>query len=488
MRVSKIYGIKRSQGELDFVDVDIDKDIPLFLDPRAIAQINNSWARSCVSSLQSFFQRVIEAIHSGDDSVAISLLTGLGEPNETHLGLSKGKSRGSAVGEKLAVEFWQALSKSRAVQSGLIQDLEDTALLIENVDKDRISDITTNIIRRQLVEFTYDTCKFWNIPLTENVAYGNFWNSRQGVWYQDHVDIPTPKGEPLLLVPKSIVRRKLHMNANNYYRHSILNFLVSQESAANALTSVVRGQHQRVTKKDVDARWKGEFDAGRHNPGVEKRINAHVSAENPDILDSYREERHRTRTAPLDNADLSDVVGSRRPNVRRLLQEVTATPKGRSDAHSYEENVFALFEALFYPHLIYPNKQTRMHEGRKRVDLSFTNDGSSGFFRWVARNYPAGQIFVECKNYDTPLGNPEVDQLLGRFSPSRGQVGILVYRGAGDKQKVDKLCVDAARQKNEFVLAIDDDDLRAIVDEHLDLEVDYPFKFLQQRFQHLANN
>src|SRR5205814_2141831 len=120
MRVSQRYKLGRTQGELDFVDVDTTKDTALFIDPRAMAQLNNSWARSCTSNVQSFFQRVLEAIHTGNDDEAIALLMGLGEPNETHLGLSRGRSRGNAVGEKLAKEFWQALSSSRAVRSGLI--------------------------------------------------------------------------------------------------------------------------------------------------------------------------------------------------------------------------------------------------------------------------------------------------------------------------------------------------------------------------------
>jgi hypothetical protein len=154
----------------------------------------------------------------------------------------------------------------------------------------------------------------------------------------------------------------------------------------------------------------------------------------------------------------------------------------------YERHVEALFTPLFDPHLIFPIRQLSMHEGRKRVDLSYTNDGQSGFFRWVVRNYPAGQLFIECKNYTTSLGNPEIDQLLGRFSPSRGQVGILVYRGAEDREKVWKLCLDAARHKREYVLALDDDDLKELVDEHLNPKNNYQFRMLQKRFQLLTNN
>ena len=38
MKISELFGITKSQHELDFVDVDIDSDTPLFLDPYFIAK------------------------------------------------------------------------------------------------------------------------------------------------------------------------------------------------------------------------------------------------------------------------------------------------------------------------------------------------------------------------------------------------------------------------------------------------------------------
>lgn len=37
MRVSEFYSLGLTQGSLDFVDVDVENDVPLFIDPRAIA-------------------------------------------------------------------------------------------------------------------------------------------------------------------------------------------------------------------------------------------------------------------------------------------------------------------------------------------------------------------------------------------------------------------------------------------------------------------
>jgi hypothetical protein len=91
-------------------------------------------------------------------------------------------------------------------------------------------------------------------------------------------------------------------------------------------------------------------------------------------------------------------------------------------------------------------------------------------------------IFVECKNYAEDPANPELDQLAGRFSPKRGQVGILVCRKIGNKKRMAERCRDTANDNRGYVIALDDDDLKKIIDEFLrsgDLTL------LRQRFDSL---
>ena len=208
MRVSDMFGLPGGQGTLPFIDVDVSRDTALFIDPAAIANLNSEWANSCTAAVKSYFQRVLDKVVAGDRSGARTLLSFLHEQNATHLGHSS-VSKGSGVGPGLATRFYKELSTSQAVASGLVKDLEDTALLIEGVREDRISDVVTNIIRRQLIEFTQGSANFYGIPLATGVAVGSYWDVSTKKWVQQTFDLPVTPHGPLILVPKAIVRKSL---------------------------------------------------------------------------------------------------------------------------------------------------------------------------------------------------------------------------------------------------------------------------------------
>ena len=154
MRVSEYFNLNRNQPYLDFVDVYLDTDIPVFLNPAAIRVLPSAWGSDCVSLLQHFFETLLISIKSNDEAKAIALLSSLNERNEFHFGFSQGKSRGHGFGAKSGGHVWKALSNSKAAKSGLLQDLEDTCLLVEGIGPDMISDAICNIIRGPLIHYT----------------------------------------------------------------------------------------------------------------------------------------------------------------------------------------------------------------------------------------------------------------------------------------------------------------------------------------------
>jgi hypothetical protein len=140
MYVSEYYHLGVSQGELDFVDVDTATDNPVFVDPRAIRIQRGELVDDCIACLVSFFTEVLDAIRLADPEKVRRLMRQLGEPNETHLGYSRGRSRGRGLRGTRGDAIADAITSSKAAETGLLQDLEDTAFLVPGVGRDLLSD------------------------------------------------------------------------------------------------------------------------------------------------------------------------------------------------------------------------------------------------------------------------------------------------------------------------------------------------------------
>jgi hypothetical protein len=110
-----------------------------------------------------------------------------------------------------------------------------------------------------------------------------------------------------------------------------------------------------------------------------------------------------------------------------------------------------------------------------------------GFFKWLATHYPAAHVFVECKNYGREVGNPELDQLSSRFSPTRGEFGLLVCRKFADKNLFMERCRDTAMDGRGFVIPLDDEDLQELAASRTDKSQFFDLHLLQKRFSDLVS-
>lgn len=390
MRVSEYYSLGRRQPTLDFVDVDIVGDTPLFLSPRAIRDLHTGFGDECVFLIQTFFEAVLQAIRDGKDIEARHLLGALREPNETHLGLSRGRARGRALGSASARDIWEALGTSQAATTGLLRDLEDTVLLVEGISADIVSDMTTNIIRRRLITYTQSMCVQHSLPMEEAVDSGPLWDPEKRTWFSRYEPLPAPEGRKLLLVPKIIVRRHPDYDIDEYFRHYILEHLrqLELDDPNSQLVELLRSGHRRVTKKALIRRY-----------GKGKATVVEQTIKSPDLLQAYKRKKDEEARSALTHEELAAVEESELPDWDGLLAALTGVSVGRSEAGAYEKAVESLLTALLYPVLAHPKVQTELHDGRKRVDITYVNTATVGFFQWVAGHYPAAHIFVECKNY-----------------------------------------------------------------------------------------
>lgn len=451
MKFSQHFNLGKEQAELDFVDVDTDRDIELYVDPYAIEIRDDDWSALCGDHIRSFFQAALDALRKGDERRAQHLISQLSEPNETFLGVSSGKPRGRGVGSFQGDLILSALRKSVAFTTGLLSDLAEAELFIEGIGRDKVSDLTTNIIRGPLLAYTKSQCDLHGVP-TRNVSTPPAWDAERTRWAARYAPLPMIGGKPILLVPKYTVRRELSLESQEFYNHHMIEFLKSEyEDANSGLVHVLKSGRRRVYKKDVKER----------HPFIKDDL-AKFVAEHPQVLEMYKKLKGaQGALSPteleegFDEAALADALGSR----------LASISPGNDTAGSYHSLSVGLLTFILYPDLIWPIKEREIHEGRKRVDIVFTNAARDGFFyaMMAAAQTRGTHVFVECKNYSTDVGNPELDQLMGRFGHQRGFFGLLLCRSDTNPDLTRARCRDAAQDGRGFVIVLTDADLHGLL-------------------------
>jgi hypothetical protein len=229
-KLSKYFKLKSTQYELDFVDVSNDFDTPVYVDPYAIEIRDDLWAAEASESVRSFFLEILRALRDGELGRATMLMSHLTEPRETFLGVSRGDPKGRGVGHRQAAQLINAITQSKAFTSGIISDLSEMALYVDGIDRDKISDLTTNIIRHHLVIYTQQQCELHGVRM-QPYSGPPLWDRARKNWVSRIVELPYIKKTPVILVPKYIVRRRLSLDSQEFYTNKSLISLLRNISA-----------------------------------------------------------------------------------------------------------------------------------------------------------------------------------------------------------------------------------------------------------------
>jgi hypothetical protein len=470
-KFSEHFSLGLTQHELDFVDVSNEYDTPVYVDPYAIEIHDDVWSAHASEYIRTFFLEVLNTLRRGDLSRAEALMSHFTEPQETFLGVSRGSPQGRGVGRMQSRQLMRAIRGSEAFRTGLLSDLSDMALYVEGIDRDKISDLTTNVIRQMLVEYTVQQCELLGVPVAQ-YASPPMWDNDQKRWKSRYVNLPYIDKSPIMLVPKYVVRRKLSLDSQEFYNKQITDFLVAEQLRADtSLVQVIKGK--RVV-------YKG---AVREKYPKSKPMIAGLVKKHPELLDLYKDIARKQRPAVNfgeDGPSMTAVCSS-------LSSQYAKIPAGAKHADSYHRLIMGSLTTLFYPDLIQPHKEWEIHGGRKRIDIVFTNSADGGFFaqRRSDKQMNANMVIVECKNYSNDIANAEFDQLLGRFDDNRGKFGLITYRRSGNPDLILQRCRDAAARSQGYILALSDDDIVGMLNAKASLNDDRVSQELYAKYREI---
>lgn len=245
-RVTEKYGIG---GNVPFVDVHVERDNRIFLDPSAIRNDHSARGRAAYSQLTTMFSQVAEAARSSnpaDHAVGRELLLHLHEPNETRLGMSTYGLRGRGFGEDLSTKFWDELRANPACRHAVLTRLEDTRVFVDYVGDDRISDMTTRIVFNVLADFTAEMMETYPaLGAGASTARSDVWSNESG-WHGRNLELPDIAGKQLLLVPRHWVYWRTLMEPIQFYNRYSTQVIQDETAVA-----IGKGKRRVTSKKKI---------------------------------------------------------------------------------------------------------------------------------------------------------------------------------------------------------------------------------------------
>ncbi|TLQ38377.1 hypothetical protein FEZ33_11920 [Ruoffia tabacinasalis] len=309
--------------------------------------------------------------------------------------------------------------------------------------------------------------------MTKGVPTREYWDTITRSWISTYEDMLVIEDEPVLLVPKSIVIRKqaYYYDSSMYARHHVLNFLVTEELRLN--TSLVRtktlknGEKRKSVNKEETAKKYGAY---------KKEFLRNFTIEHPEFYEDFKNIASKN-IETLSNEVILDEYSYEfyLAIIDKLISGFQNINPGAAQANEYHDHVIATMTFLFCPDLINPVKEQEINSGRKRIDLVYDNAAEDGYFFNLStvKDIPSSYIFVECKNYNKTLSNPDFDQLNGRFSVNRGKMGFLVFRKSDDEESLIKRCSDYYKDNKNLIIPLQDSDFIEILKQLQNEEFSY---------------
>ncbi len=227
MYFSESVGIDYEPG-YDWFDPVLDTDTPLFVDPFLIFKDRSDEWGSAHDELIDYFQTAFELLATAYDRPTdqrykrVETIMTFPEPREVGLGYVSEGQDGAGTAKGFARRIVQAMAQ--AIERGL-QDMshfEELGLLVGGIAQDRISDITCNILKPRLIQYTQRVCLDLGIKMGEvEVPSASLDPVRlRRVPERHELPINPLNGRAVLLVPKRFLQELPTLNAKDWWYFS----------------------------------------------------------------------------------------------------------------------------------------------------------------------------------------------------------------------------------------------------------------------------
>ena len=413
------------QKDVDFLIPNLASDHPFCIDPFLLFKSKKSEYQKLHSFLLGLFGVVIHYLKKGDEVKAFSYLN-FQETNEIALGYTQGLPAGRGCGAVIQKEIYDLyLSNPRILEEGL-SHIEEMQLYCPNIAEDRISDISINIIKKYLIEYTQQKCLELKVN-TKKLVINNIYDYGNKVWIpNDFYQLPENPftGKAIIFAPLDLLRYLPWINYPNYYGYFAKYILPTAKKKMQPKLAVVKFNRAHADK-------------------VKKYI-------------KYKEKtKHQCKPVSVFPEFSKGVVAS-------WLKELDNIKPGKEDARKYEKFLFKILPFLLHPKLTDGEEQVREDKGVHIRDIIFYNSDENGFWFDIKNKHNSTQIVFELKNTKAIIPK-YVDQLNRYLADFFGDFGLIVTRNDVD-ERIIKNVIGLFSGHRKVVLFLSDKDIKKMID------------------------
>lgn len=306
------------------------------------------------------------------------------------LGSSR-KRKGHQIGKKLANDVLSLFKSIPQINKCGFVHFEEIQLLVDNIAKDRVSDIACTFLKSFLIDYTIQSCKYLNIPLEncQQIVY----NYKTNCYEEESTYLPlNPETkEPIIFVPKRWLRYSDWIQYDDYFSSYLL---------------------PEVDEKSVD----------KNNRIAVLTFNR----ANYDLLQVYIGRKEKSREECKNDPLFKPIPII---SAKKKFSALKKLPTGVDNKADKEfENISGqLMSSMLYPHLDFAVMQSRTDSGVLIRDLIFYNNRSFDFLTDIYDNYDCRQIVVEMKNVKQ-IERGHLNQLNRYLNDQFGRFGIILTR------------------------------------------------------------
>lgn len=413
-----------SQEECDFAIPFLDEDIPFCLDPFLLWRSPSMQDTSLHGMLVNSFNYLGFLVSKGEEATAREMLIMASECNEVGLGFS-GTRRGHKIGPKAATEILSLFSLIPQIKKNGFVHFEEIQLYVDQISKDRISDIACTYIKSWLIDYTIDQCQKLGIP-TSDITLDNIYDEKKNVFKEEGIKLPcNPQDKrPVLLVPKRWLRWTPWISSDDY----IKDYFIEK----------VLGGKEKLSKIEI-------LNFNRENYGV---VQVYIKQKEKTQSDCHNDPLFKP--IPIMSA-------------KRKFSAIEKLPTGKTDNadKKYEDYICQLLASLLYPHLDFAAEQVRTDSGVQIRDLIFYNTRSEKFLQDIHKSYDNRQIVLELKNVKS-IERGHITQLNRYLANDFGRFGILVTRNPLSTAMF-KNTIDLWSGQRRCIIVLTDEDIRLMV-------------------------